>query len=111
MPIITYTLARLGMFALALAALFLAGLRGWLLVLVALAIAALISYIALPQLRNSAAGTVERIATRSHREKRTEADREDEFIDSPSAEHRDELEADGALPDRAGDPKPQGDQE
>ncbi len=111
MPILTYTLARVGLFALALAALFLAGLRGWLLILAALAIAALVSYIALPKLRNSAAGTVERLATRSQRKKRTEEDREDELIESRIAEHRDEVEADGALPDRASDPEPHGDQE
>lgn len=101
MPILTYTLARLGLFALALGVLYLIGLRGWLLVLVALVVAALASYIALPKLRNDAAGKVRDLSSRE--KKPTEEEREDELIESRIAEHRDQLEADAALPDRADD--------
>lgn len=111
MPILSYTLARVGVFALALGIAFLAGLRGWLLILAALTIGALVSYIALPTLRRSAAGEVERIAKRSQRDKRTEEDREDELVEASRAQNRDEFEADGALPDGAGDPQSDGDEE
>lgn len=110
MPILAYTLARVGLFALILALFYLVQMRGWLLLLVAIIVSALISYIALPRLRTSAAGQVERIATRSQRDKKTEEDREDEFIESRIAEHRDESEADGAGADGAGNPPPDRDQ-
>lgn len=102
-PLLTYTLARIGIFAAALVVLYLLQMRGWLLLLIAVVIAALISYIALPGLRTNAARQVEKIATSSRREKRTEEDREDELVEAAIAESRDEVEADGAPEDGASD--------
>lgn len=99
MRILTYTLARLGIFALSLGVLYLLQTRGWLLVLVALVVTALVSYIALPKLRDSAAGQVRDLSLRQ--KKPTEEEREDELIESRIAEHRDEIQPDGALPNRA----------
>lgn len=55
MPIVTYSLLRLGLFAAALLALWFAGMGGWLLVLVAAVVAWALSYVFLGRQRTAAA--------------------------------------------------------
>ena len=55
MPVISYSVARLGLFALALVGLWLAGMGGWLLVLVAALVAWAVSYALLGARRDAAA--------------------------------------------------------
>ncbi|WP_041294752.1 DUF4229 domain-containing protein [Isoptericola variabilis] len=55
MPLLVYTLLRLALFAAALAAGYLVGLRSWLLLLVALVVAFAVSYLALRRQRDAAA--------------------------------------------------------
>lgn len=55
MPVIIYSVLRLGLFALALVALSLAGMGGWLLVLVAALVAWAVSYAVLGARRDAAA--------------------------------------------------------
>ena len=54
-PVVVYSLLRLGLFALALVGLWLAGMGGWLLVLVAAVVAWALSYVLLGQWRDGAA--------------------------------------------------------
>ncbi|BDZ41298.1 hypothetical protein GCM10025865_05970 [Paraoerskovia sediminicola] len=54
MPLVLYSVLRLLLFAVALGGLYLAGLRGWLLVVVAAAIALMVSYLALARPRDAA---------------------------------------------------------
>jgi hypothetical protein len=53
-PVVVYSVLRLLLFAVALAALWFAGLRGWLLVLVAAAVALMLSYLTLRKPREAA---------------------------------------------------------
>lgn len=55
MPVIIYSVLRLGLFALALVGLWLAGMGGWLLVLVAAVVAWALSYAVLGRRRDAAA--------------------------------------------------------
>lgn len=55
MPVIIYSVLRLGLFALALAGLWLAGMGGWLLVVVAAVVAWALSYAMLGRRRDAAA--------------------------------------------------------
>ena len=54
-PVITYSLLRLGLFGAALVVLWLVGMGGWLLVLVAVVIAFALSYVLLGRQRDAAA--------------------------------------------------------
>ncbi|MBN0042459.1 DUF4229 domain-containing protein [Cellulosimicrobium cellulans] len=54
MPVVVYSVLRLLLFAVALAALWFAGLRGWLLVLVAAVVALMLSYLTLRKPRDAA---------------------------------------------------------
>lgn len=60
MPILRYTLLRLAMLAGAFALLWLLGFRGWLLAVVAVVVAALVSFLALPRHANDAAAVIAR---------------------------------------------------
>jgi hypothetical protein len=53
-PVVVYSVLRLLLFVVALGALWLAGLRGWLLVLVAAAVALMLSYLTLNRPRSAA---------------------------------------------------------
>ena len=55
MPLVTYSLLRLGLFALALVGLWLAGMGSWLLVVVAALVAWALSYVLLGRWRTAAA--------------------------------------------------------
>lgn len=59
MPLLLYTLLRLAMFAAVYLLLAFVGFRGWLLIIGALIIAALLSYLVLPRQANAAAGVLE----------------------------------------------------
>lgn len=59
MPVVTYSLLRLGVFALALVGLALAGMGSWLLVVVAAVVAAALSYVVLGKQRVAAARWLE----------------------------------------------------
>ncbi|WP_324649500.1 DUF4229 domain-containing protein [Georgenia sp. H159] len=60
MPILRYTLLRLAVLAGAFALLWLLGFRGWLLAVVAVVVAALVSFLALPRHANEAAAVIAR---------------------------------------------------
>jgi hypothetical protein len=55
MPVVTYSLLRLGLFALALVGLWLAGMGSWLLVVVATVVSFALSYVVLGRQRDAAA--------------------------------------------------------
>lgn len=55
MPLVTYSLLRLGLLVVALVGLALAGMGGWLLVVVATVVAFVLSYVLLPRQRDAAA--------------------------------------------------------
>ncbi len=55
MPVVTYSLLRLGVFVLAIVGLWLAGMGGWLLVVVAAVVAAALSYVLFGRQRVAAA--------------------------------------------------------
>ncbi len=71
MPILRYTFLRLLVLAAVLGLLWLVGLRGWLLLVVALVVAALVSFLVLPRQANDAAAV---IARRGGRRKATSLD-------------------------------------
>lgn len=86
MPLVWYSLARLGLFALALGLLYLTGLGSWLLILVAAVVAYAASYLLLGQLRANAAEYLARLP----RKQRDDDVAEDAIVsdrdpDSPSA--------------------------
>lgn len=58
MPLVVYTLLRLGLLGVALLLGYVLGLRSWLLVVVAVVVAALVSYLALPRQRAAAAAVL-----------------------------------------------------
>ena len=68
MPVVVYSVLRLLLLAVALGALWLAGMRGWLLVLVAAAVALMLSYLTLNKPRGAASRY---LAERSERRART----------------------------------------
>ena len=68
MPVVVYSVLRLLLFVVALGALWLAGMRGWLLVLVAAAVALMLSYLTLNKPRGAASRY---LAERSERRART----------------------------------------
>lgn len=86
MPLLIYSLLRVAMFVAAGGLLWLAGLRGWLLVLAAIVVAALVSFLALPRQANAAAGvvagTVERRQGRIDRATGADGDVEDALLDA-----------------------------
>lgn len=55
MPVVTYSVLRLGLLVVALVGLWLAGMGGWLLVLVAALVAGALSYVVLGKQRDAAA--------------------------------------------------------
>ncbi|WP_239073159.1 DUF4229 domain-containing protein [Sediminihabitans luteus] len=71
MPLVTYTVLRLLLFAAALGGLYLAGVRDWLLVLLAAVVALLLSYLLLAKPRDAAATY---LATRGERRRELKAD-------------------------------------
>lgn len=93
MPLVVYTLLRAVLLAAAFAGLYLAGMRGLLLALVAIVVAALLSYVLLPRQRTAAA---EFLAARAQRRSGTgfaagvdaDARAEDEALEA-SAERED----------------------
>lgn len=64
MPLLTYSLLRLALFGAALGLLYVAGLRGWLLAVVAVVVALALSYLTLRKPRDAAA---QWMATRAER--------------------------------------------
>jgi len=54
-PLVTYSLARLGLLGVAVLGLYAAGMRGWLLALVAVVVAFALSYVLLGRQRDAAA--------------------------------------------------------
>ena len=60
MPILRYTFLRLLVLAAVLGLLWIVGLRGWLLLVVALVVAALVSFLVLPRQANEAAAVIAR---------------------------------------------------
>ncbi|OLT54217.1 DUF4229 domain-containing protein [Cellulosimicrobium sp. CUA-896] len=68
MPLVVYSVLRLLLFAVAVGALWLVGLRGWLLVLVAAAVALMLSYLTLRGPRDAASRY---LAERAERRART----------------------------------------
>lgn len=78
MPLLTYTLLRLAMFGAALGLLYVAGLRGWLLPIVAVVVALAVSYLTLSKPRDAAtrwmAGRAERRAAERAASPKTDVD-------------------------------------
>lgn len=72
MPVVTFSLLRLGLLAVSLGALWLVGLRDWLLVVVATVVALALSYLFLARQRDAAARY---LAERSERRKAERAER------------------------------------
>ncbi len=110
MPLLIYTALRVAVFAVVAAILYLTAVVervGWgLSAVIAIVLAALISYLAFPKQRVAAARRTQQVAERvssSQKQKRTEEDREDELIDAGGFENGDEIEADGTAPDGSGD--------
>ncbi|WP_418274884.1 DUF4229 domain-containing protein [Isoptericola jiangsuensis] len=64
MPLVTYTVLRLLLFAAALGLAYVVGVRGWLLAVVALVVSFAVSYLALPKQKDAAAAW---LAARSER--------------------------------------------
>ncbi|MHA7616971.1 DUF4229 domain-containing protein [Cellulosimicrobium cellulans] len=92
MPVVVYSVLRLLLFAVALGALWFAGLRGWLLVLVAAAVALMLSYLTLSKPREAAsrylAARAEhraRTGERFSREIEDDAAAEDAAVDGAAA--------------------------
>ncbi|WP_086149004.1 DUF4229 domain-containing protein [Cellulosimicrobium sp. KWT-B] len=92
MPVVVYSVLRLLLFAVALGALWFAGLRGWLLVLVAAAVALMLSYLTLSKPREAAsrylAARAEhraRTGERFSREIEDDAAAEDAAVDDAAA--------------------------
>lgn len=93
---LVYTLARLGIFAAALAVLLVIGLRWYWAAIGAALIGLLVSYIALPGLRGRVTSS---IASRSARpEHDADSDFEDDFVDAADSEAADTAAADSAAP-------------
>ncbi len=107
-PLLKYTALRLGVFAVVFAVLYLAGLRSALLWVVAILVAALVSYIFFPKAGDRAAGEVQRLA--SHHKERAHYDSEEDFEEPGVAQHGDEVPADGPAHDGPADP-PDGQQQ
>ncbi|GLW98395.1 DUF4229 domain-containing protein [Microtetraspora sp. NBRC 16547] len=63
-PVVVYTLSRLGLFAVALAVLYLLGLRTYLLLVVAFLVSGLASYVLLSKQRDAVS---EQVAKKRHR--------------------------------------------
>lgn len=78
MPLLIYTLLRLALFGAAVGLLYLAGLRGWLLPIVAVVVALAVSYLTLSKPRDAAtrwmAGRAERRAAERAAFPKTDAD-------------------------------------
>jgi len=94
-PLLVYTLLRLLLVVVAGGLLYLLGMRGLLLAVVAVAVGALLSYALLPGPRRQAVGALQSIAEREPRKVRPDADSlaEDADIDA-SAERQHQTEDD-----------------
>lgn len=92
MPLLTYTLLRLALFGGALGLLYLAGLRGWLLPIVAVVVALTVSYLTLRTPRDAATRWMAERADR--RAERTAAPRVDADAAHEDAQVDQELGAD-----------------
>lgn len=80
MPLVTYTLLRLGVFVAALVALWFAGMGSWLLLVVAAVVAAAISYVLFQKQRDAAVAWMAARKGRSPREADDAA--EDAIVDA-----------------------------
>ncbi|MEE6282558.1 DUF4229 domain-containing protein [Georgenia sunbinii] len=68
MPVLIYTLLRIAMFVAVYLVLGFVGFRGWLLIVVAVVVAALLSFLLLPRHANAAAGVIaDRVGDRPSR--------------------------------------------
>lgn len=96
MPLLTYTLLRVLLVVVAGAVLYLLGMRGVLLVAVAVLVGALLSFLLLKGPRDRAAGTLQAIAQREPKPSKPDADSiaEDEGLESTSAEPENEPQRD-----------------
>lgn len=82
MPLLRYTLLRLAVLVLSCGLTWLLGLRGWLWIIAAVAIAGAVSYLALPRQRIAAVTSLEnRSTSREHTRRDQDAEAEDAVID------------------------------
>ena len=102
MPVVTYSLLRLAVFALALLGLWLAGMGSWLLVVVAAVVAAALSYVILGKQRSAAVAWMadRRSPARFSRAVQDDADAEDAIADQLRADAR----GDGTDPSASDNP-------
>jgi hypothetical protein len=77
---LVYTLARLGIFAVALAVLLVIGLRWYWATILAALVGLLVSYIALPRLRGAVTTSLANRGSRPERD--ADSDFEDDFVDA-----------------------------
>lgn len=98
MPVVTYSLLRLAVFALALLGLWLAGMGSWLLVVVAAVVAAALSYVLLGKQRSAAVAWMadRRSSPRFSRAVQDDADAEDAIADRLRADTPDDVADDTA---------------
>lgn len=98
-PVVVYSVLRLLLFAVALGALWFAGMRGWLLVLVAAVVALMLSYLTLNRPREAAARY---LASRAEHKARTGERFSREIEDDAAAEDAalDATDGPSAQPDR-----------
>jgi hypothetical protein len=81
-PIVAYTAARLGLLAGCLVLGWVAGLRGALLLLVALAVSGVLSWFLLGRQRLAMAGSVERTVDRARTRLRARTEAEDTYVEA-----------------------------
>lgn len=93
---LVYTLARLGIFAAALAVLLVIGLRWYWAAIGAALIGLLVSYIALPGLRGRVTSSI--ASRRARPEHDADSDFEDDFVDAADSEAADAADAGTAAP-------------
>ena len=94
MAILKYAFARIVVLLAVAGVLYLAGARSWLMWLGALLLAAMVSYVALPGIRNEAAGSLARQDDRRTRVDH-DADEEDAMLDSDSDSEAGGFDGDG----------------
>lgn len=82
MPLVTYTLLRLGVFVVALAALWFAGMGSWLLLVVAAVVAAALSYVLFRKQRDAAVAWLAERRERKEQERQDDAAAEDAIADA-----------------------------
>lgn len=87
MPVVTYTALRLGLLAAAAVVLYLLGMRGWLLVLVAALVGWGLSYLLLARQRDAAARS---LAARDARRRAARGTDEDTLAEDAEADAADE---------------------